>query len=750
MSTTLFKGSLRTLKSNFRCLVLLFFLALLVSCGDEEEVIQTTPVAASPTAPLQDPLPPLLKSLPCFTDYTVTPNASPPTAQTTETVHIQMFERPYRIVPNDIVLRLNRPYRLVIQANDEWQHFASRVLSQDIHLPPYGQAEVLLQPREVGVFPIENNRNLSESELQRTITVIPEGMVASSWHPLCAEFSVHSPQPGANLSTPLVIQGSFKEAEGSNLHVTRLEAWSNGRQVGHSTREHFIRRGSHSEFFLSISDLPPGAHSLLLRAVHQNGTLAATAILPLNILPNSPTGATAGGYQGTIDLPGDNALLGLPVTIQGWVVIPGSTFGAGVGTVEIWSGPRESGRLLTEAIYGIFRPDVAQALREPRFASSGFFAQLSDLPAGPIDLHVYVRDRRSGEYVSPRFRQSPLTRRVTLAEGKVTDAAWPVSLVSAPDGRLFFAELLTGNIRILQDGQVLPKPFATLNDVSNYAESGLLSIALHPDYPQTPEVYAMYVVDNPETGFALMQRVVRFRDVNNTGQDFSVILDNLPATTTGLHNGGRIAFGPDGKLYLSIGDTDVPDLAQDPTNYAGSVLRFNPDGSIPDDNPIPGSPVYAIGLRNVFGLAFQPTTGVLYATENGPGGFDEINRIQAGDNYGWPLHMGTTNAEGITDPIAVFGTWPQPAYGPTGATFPSERPELLLFCAFHVPALHALELGGSNYESVERELTLSKHCILDTTASNDGWVYYSTISAIYRARLNDLLRLEEHGRQDKE
>ena len=106
------------------------------------------------------------------------------------------------------------PTDSVIQANDEWQHFASRVLSQDIHLPPYGRAEVLLQPREVGVFPIENNRNLSESELQRTITVIPEGMVASSWHPLCAEFSVHSPQPGANLSTPLVIQGSFKEAEG--------------------------------------------------------------------------------------------------------------------------------------------------------------------------------------------------------------------------------------------------------------------------------------------------------------------------------------------------------------------------------------------------------------------------------------------------------------------------------------------------------------------------------------------------------
>ncbi len=206
------RGLLRTLKSYFKCIAFFLLLAVIANCGDEEEGIQATPVAVSPSVTQQDPLAPLLTSLPCFTDYRVALDSSPTTAQSTETVRIQMLERPYRIVPNDIVLRLNRPYRLVIQANDEWQHFASHVLSQDIHLPPYGQAEVLLQPREVGVFTIENNRNLSESELQRTITVIPEGMFASSWHPLCAEFSVHSPHPGSTLTTPLVIQGTFKEA----------------------------------------------------------------------------------------------------------------------------------------------------------------------------------------------------------------------------------------------------------------------------------------------------------------------------------------------------------------------------------------------------------------------------------------------------------------------------------------------------------------------------------------------------------
>ena len=97
-----------------------------------------------------------------------------------------------------------------------------------------------------------------------------------------------------------------------------------------------------------------------------------------------------------------------------------------------------------------------------------------------------------------------------------------------------------------------------------------------------------------------------------------MIIDNLPATQTTLHNGGRIAFGPDGKLYVSVGDTAVDDLAQDATRAEGSILRYNPDGSIPSDNPIPGSPVYAIGLRNVFGLAFQPNTGFLYRYRQRP------------------------------------------------------------------------------------------------------------------------------------
>ena len=180
------------------------------------------------------------------------------------------------------------------------------------------------------------------------------------------------------------------------------------------------------------------------------------------------------------------------------------------------------------------------------------------------------------------------------------------------------------------------------------------------------------------------------------------------------------------------------------TNPAGSILRYNPDGTIPDDNPFPGSPVYAIGLRNVFGLAFHPSTGQLYATDNGPGGFDEVNKIEAGENYGWPGHMGVADVDGYTDPIAVYGNWPERPIGPTGATFATEHPNLLLFCAYHDFYLRAVQLSGPDHDIAENTTVLSTNCALDVTYSSDGWLYYSTISAIYRARLDDLLRLHEN------
>lgn len=732
-----------------KCLLVLSAFVL-ISCGNGDEDNGAPPeVVSSPIAETVTPFEPQ-QSLPCYVELNVTGDTAPAASPTPETIRIQMLERPYRIVPNDIVIRQNRPYQLVIQAGAEWHHFSSELLKEDIHLPPGGEARVLLQTDRLGVFSVGDHRHIPESPTSATITVIPEKIAPASWHPLCTNFAISSPSPGATLSTPLIIEGSVAPVAVPHtrltLQVARIEAWHNGIKVAETTNEDFRYRGSYSEFYLPIPELPAGTQSLSLRAILQNETLAGTANLRLNLLADETDGSLLSGYRGNIDTPAENSLLALPVTIQGWAVVPGQQ-GSGVEAVEIWNGPRETGQFLTEAVYGTYRPDVASDLDDPRFASSGFVAEISQLPAGPVDLHVYVRDRQSGDYVSPRFRQTRLVRSVNLAEGKVTDASWPVALAPAPDGRLFFAELLNGTIRILQEGQVHSEPFATLEGVARHGESGLLGLALHPNFPEEPFVYALYVVENPENGLPSSQRTVRFRDVNNVGQDYTVLIDNLPATTTTNHNGGRIAFGPDRKLFVSIGDTDVPELAQDASNLAGSILRYNPDGSIPNDNPFPGSPVFATGLRNVFGLAFQPQTGLFFVTDNGTGGYDEVNKIEAGQNYGWPLHMGVTQAEGFTDPLAVYGNWPEKPIGPTGVDFAAEQPDLLLFCAYHDFLLRAVRLSGPESDSVESTKVLSKNCALDVAYSADGWLYYSSISAIYRARLEDLLRLHEQTAQ---
>ena len=147
------------------------------------------------------------------------------------------------------------------------------------------------------------------------------------------------------------------------------------------------------------------------------------------------------------------------------------------------------------------------------------------------------------------------------------------------------------------------------------------------------------------------------------------MLDRIPAAN--IHDGGRIKFGPDGKLYLTTGETGQGSLAQDKLSLAGKILRLNPDGSIPDDNPFEGSPVYSFGHRNPEGLAWNPFNGLLYETEHGPSGeslqfaHDEINVIMPGGNYGWPNVMGYGDNPDYINPLYQTGgeTWAIAARG---------------------------------------------------------------------------------------
>jgi quinoprotein glucose dehydrogenase len=240
----------------------------------------------------------------------------------------------------------------------------------------------------------------------------------------------------------------------------------------------------------------------------------------------------------------------------------------------------------------------------------------------------------------------------------------PWSLLFLPDGRALVSER-PGAIRLIQEGKLIKKPYATI-EVAHVGEGGLMGLALHPSFPKEPYVYAMHTY---RKGDGLFNRVIRLRDKAGAGSFDKVIIDGIPGGRA--HDGGRIAFGPDGMLYITTGEIFQSALAQDLTSLGGKILRITPDGSIPDDNPFKGSPIYSYGHRNPQGLDWQPGTNRLFESEHGPSGefarfaHDEINLITSGSNYGWPDVIGAARQKPYSDPVVVW----KKTTPPSGMTF---------------------------------------------------------------------------------
>lgn len=239
------------------------------------------------------------------------------------------------------------------------------------------------------------------------------------------------------------------------------------------------------------------------------------------------------------------------------------------------------------------------------------------------------------------------------------------SMAFASDGKLFYSEKNSGNIRILDnDGILVPKQFASIPDVYVDWEEGLLGLALDSDFENNHYVYTYYNYKDDSTN-EIFARVVRFTDSNNIGKDLKTIFDRIPASK-GFHTGGAIVNNKsDDKLYIFVGDATLKEKAQDNTVLYGKILRINKDGTIPKDNPFPNSPIYTIGHRNAFGIAFDNDGNGILA-ESGPETFDEINLIQKGGNYGWPtLQQPNIAPESFTDnpsikPIRSYFQPPSP------------------------------------------------------------------------------------------
>ncbi|MGA9909624.1 MAG: PQQ-dependent sugar dehydrogenase [Nitrososphaeraceae archaeon] len=234
----------------------------------------------------------------------------------------------------------------------------------------------------------------------------------------------------------------------------------------------------------------------------------------------------------------------------------------------------------------------------------------------------------------------------------------PWSIAFSENGTGFFTER-SGTIKeINANGKMLKDPLAYIR-VDQIGEGGLLGIALHPNFTSNHKMYVYHTYSNNSGTF---NKVLMLLEKQDKIIDSETIFDGIPGGT--FHNGGRLKFGPDSKLYVSTGDASKPELAQDKNSLAGKILRINDDGSIPQDNPFPGSPVYAFGFRNVQGMTWNPETKVMYATEHGSTGNDEIDIVRPGSNYGWPNEECSEGKAG-TAPIICFN----PSIAPSGITF---------------------------------------------------------------------------------
>ncbi len=314
------------------------------------------------------------------------------------------------------------------------------------------------------------------------------------------------------------------------------------------------------------------------------------------------------------------------------------------------------------------------------------------------------------------------------ADTVVSDLQIPWAGEFAPDGRLFLTER-PGRIRTIRGGKLDPQPWATI-PVAHVGEGGLLGLALAPDFARSGFVYVYHTYE--ESG-RLWNRVVRLADRDGRGQVDRVIFDRIPGAV--VHDGGRIKFGPDGKLYIATGDARQPSQAQDRAALGGKILRINPDGSIPDDNPFAGSPVYTLGHRNSQGLAWHPQAKTMYASEHGPTGEfglccrDKVNVIEAGKNYGWPEVVGRGGAPKFVDPIADSGT--TDTWAPSGILVPSRGPwqDSVLVAELRGVSLRRLILTGAGFTQVRDQEVYFRDALgrlRDVFQDPDGRLYLLT------------------------
>jgi glucose/arabinose dehydrogenase len=334
-----------------------------------------------------------------------------------------------------------------------------------------------------------------------------------------------------------------------------------------------------------------------------------------------------------------------------------------------------------------------------------------------------------------------ITRLGVVSHPVKTGLNGPAGFTFGPGGKIWYLERGTGEVRILNPNNGHVRLFFTITHVDGSGERGALGIALHPNWPKTPFVF-VYVTRNLHG--SIRNYLIRLRNVKGHGTGLRVLLSQPVGPL--YHNGGHIVFGPDGKLYLMIGDAHTDGNAQilGPRNLRGKILRLDPDGTAAAGNP--HGRVWSYGHRNSFGFTFDPKTKRLWETENGPGCNDEINLIVKGANFGWGSNencaMGTspgnTNNSGPLPRIKPKYFFQSPL-GITGAAFciacglPSLNGDLL-FGDVNTASIRALAMNGSRtgFSGTATLVLSGLDGVYSMEVSPGGRIFYSGQYGIYR------------------
>ncbi len=324
-------------------------------------------------------------------------------------------------------------------------------------------------------------------------------------------------------------------------------------------------------------------------------------------------------------------------------------------------------------------------------------------------------------------QQNPAAENVTATEIPydievvAENLAVPWAIAPSDKDNIYFTER-TGAIRKIENGQLVEKPLIVFSDpFTDAGEGGLLGLALDPDFRENHYMYAYYTyVDHG----ILLNKVVRLIENNHQLRIDRDLVSGIPAGD--IHNAGRLKISPDHHMFITTGDANNALLAQDHTSPAGKILRINLDGTIPEDNPFPNSPVYSTGHRDPQGLAWRADKQ-LYVSEHGQNAHDELNLIVKGGNYGWPTIEGKETAPNRIAPLVESG---EETWAPAGMDFISKGPwkGKLLVANLRGQQLLTFSLNkeGSTVTGIDHYLKGQFGRLRDVAMAEDGSIYLST------------------------